>query len=363
MSSTQQGSNDIGRGRVNKSDKTRRCWSLKEEEILLASLKEIVAQGWRYGNGFKPGYLKRLEEAMKKKFPTTDLKDVPHINSKLTTWKKNYHSLMRMLRRDGVSFNLKGTHMIDCDNDQWEQIVKLDSNARLMRYKSWPLLDDWKEIFGKERATGPFLDDWKEFFGKDQATGQKAEDVKEAVNEILPEENLADAGVADAYHVNIEDMVENSPPVDSVCQSEQGDQQANKKDAGVADAYHVNIEDENSPPVDSVCQSEQGDQQANKKRKIIDGMQAVCELLGDMHRNINARHETLASRIGHEFELGKARKELFNLLSNIPGLSLDDKFDVCEILADKVERLEVFMGLPDSVKPQYVMRLIKSKGK
>lgn len=53
---------------------------------------------------------------------------------------------------------------------------------------------------------------------------------------------------------------------------------------------------------------------------------------------------------------------MFDLLGNISGLSLDDKFDGCEILAEKVEYLEIFMGLSDSIRPQYVTRLLKSKG-
>ncbi|KAL1567524.1 hypothetical protein AAHA92_02995 [Salvia divinorum] len=37
--------------------------------------------------------------------------------------------------------------------DQWEQIVKVDSNARYMRFKVWPMFDEWKDIFGKDQAT------------------------------------------------------------------------------------------------------------------------------------------------------------------------------------------------------------------
>ncbi|KAL1564642.1 hypothetical protein AAHA92_06958 [Salvia divinorum] len=40
---------------------------------------------------------------------------------------------------------------IDCDDDQWSQIVQKDGNARYMRNKSWPHWEAWKEIYGKDR--------------------------------------------------------------------------------------------------------------------------------------------------------------------------------------------------------------------
>ncbi|KAL1562982.1 hypothetical protein AAHA92_05494 [Salvia divinorum] len=58
----------------------------------------------------------------------------------------------------------EGDHKIDCDNDQWEQIVKVDNNARYMRFKSWPMFDEWKDIFGKDRATGSAGQDLLELY-------------------------------------------------------------------------------------------------------------------------------------------------------------------------------------------------------
>ncbi|XP_057777266.1 uncharacterized protein LOC130995830 [Salvia miltiorrhiza] len=127
--------------------------------MLLASLKELVAQGWKADNGFRAGYLLKLEESMRKEFVGTDIKGMPHINSKLSAWKKSYNSLLLALDVSGVGFNAKGTFMLDCDNDQWEMIVKKDSNARLMRFKSWPMFEDWKEVFGKDRANGSNAED------------------------------------------------------------------------------------------------------------------------------------------------------------------------------------------------------------
>lgn len=92
---------------------------------MISSLKELIVQGWKSDNGFRAGYTIKLEEAMKHHFPNTDLRATPHINSKLSTWKKNYYSLSNILSRSGVGFNVKGNHKIDCEDETWEQLVKV----------------------------------------------------------------------------------------------------------------------------------------------------------------------------------------------------------------------------------------------
>ncbi|XP_057801016.1 uncharacterized protein LOC131016339 isoform X2 [Salvia miltiorrhiza] len=137
----QQESNEASRTCGNKADKTRRSWSLKEEETLISSLKELVANGWKSDNGFRGGYLNKLEESMRRAFLGTDLKGNPHINSKICAWKKNYNSLSLMMGISGAGFNVHGNHMVDLTNEQYELVLKKDQNAKGMRYKSWPLFE------------------------------------------------------------------------------------------------------------------------------------------------------------------------------------------------------------------------------
>lgn len=189
--------------------------------------------------------------------------------------------------------------------------VQADRNGKNIREHSWPLLDDWKMIFGKDRANG-----------------DTAELVMDAVNELLQNHNLESA------HNDKQDKFE-----------------------GMADNVNNDIGE------DSVCQStkmKESSLPSKKKQKTTDKgyKHNVCELLKEIHRDTNARLESLASRIGYQADLGKARKEVFDLLEGIPGLSLNDKFFVCDFLADKVAYLEVFMGLPVSARPAYVMRIM-----
>ncbi|KAL1567235.1 hypothetical protein AAHA92_02734 [Salvia divinorum] len=82
-----------------------------------------------------------------------------------------------------------------------------------------------------------------------------------------------------------------------------------------------------------------------------------------MHEDANARLQLLSNRIGYEVDLSKARKDVFDLLGGIPGLTRDVKFDVCEILAKSPDRLDIFMGLLKDDREAYVERVLNEKRK
>lgn len=125
------GSTEQGQSSRKKRGPPRRVWTSKEDQNLIIALKQLVADGEKSDNGFKPNYLAKLEAAMKKKDPYTDLKGNPHINSKITAWKRNYHSLTGVLSKSGVGFNLLGNFKIDClDDDLWasyERVIEIYS--------------------------------------------------------------------------------------------------------------------------------------------------------------------------------------------------------------------------------------------
>lgn len=118
--------NNGGGGRRQRLDpRVRRSWNAEEEDVLLASLKELVNTGWKSDNGFRAGYIYKLEEMMRVQFPGIDIRANPHIMSKLTGWKKNYGSLAYILSRSGVGFNLNGDFTVDCEPDQWALICNV----------------------------------------------------------------------------------------------------------------------------------------------------------------------------------------------------------------------------------------------
>lgn len=114
-----------GPSEVVKPERTRRSWSKREEEVMIMALHDIVAGGWKADNGFRPGHSKMIYNVLKREIPNTELKVSPHINSKISTWKRDYHSLSLILDRSGIGFNSDGGHRIECNDDQWAQIVKV----------------------------------------------------------------------------------------------------------------------------------------------------------------------------------------------------------------------------------------------
>lgn len=112
-------------GRGSRDGNFRRTWTDREEEVLLEAFKELVVQGWKSDNGFRPGYVNKLEEALKVAVPGTTLKANPHITSKITTWKKNYATLTTILSRSGVGFNLNGDFMVDCTPEVWDEMIRV----------------------------------------------------------------------------------------------------------------------------------------------------------------------------------------------------------------------------------------------
>ncbi|KAG6393084.1 hypothetical protein SASPL_147314 [Salvia splendens] len=105
-------------------DRTLRNWTNREEEILVLAVRELVVNGWKSDNGFRSRYLFKLEDALKQQFPISDIRISPHIHSKIIVWEKIYSSLRDILGRSGVGFNANNDYKIECNDNQWYQIVK-----------------------------------------------------------------------------------------------------------------------------------------------------------------------------------------------------------------------------------------------
>ncbi|KAG6437012.1 hypothetical protein SASPL_101919 [Salvia splendens] len=185
--------------------------------------------------------------------------------------------------RSGVGFNLHDDYKIDCDDDQWSQIVKV--------------------IFGKDRAAGGL------------ATG-----LMDAVNGLYSQ----DTGLGSSDGGGIGHSVGST---------------------------HV-------PTADPLNARPAG----GKKRKADLSIDDLIELLGKMNDATNARLEILSLRTGYEFDLSKARKEVFVELGRLPGLTREQKFDAWEIILEKVERLDFFLGLSDDDRITFVFRVLAKYG-
>ncbi|KAL8523179.1 hypothetical protein ACS0TY_013230 [Phlomoides rotata] len=294
-----------------KTDRNRRAWTPIEERVLVDLMKDLVTNGWKSENGFKPGYLQKLEAGMMRMLPGTDIKAVPHITSRITMWKKFHGSLQTMLTSNsGIGFT--ATHMIDCHNDTWARIVKADPNATNMRYKSWPLFEEWKEIFGMERANGAV-----------------AEDIMQAVNN-LHSQDTSHGGVQDETPFEVGPNVP-EPAVDMDVTSE-------------------------APAMDRT-------KLTGKKRSAgeLHGADKICDVIGQFGKSSDVRIDNLVRAIGYDFDVGKARKEVFSVLDGMADIDEDEKVDAAHWFGKNANCLEVFMGMTDSGRARYVRRLLSGQ--
>ncbi|KAG6392321.1 hypothetical protein SASPL_146538 [Salvia splendens] len=316
----------IGRGIA--VDKSRRVWTQREEEILMTTMKELAASGWKSDNGFRAGYLTRAKEALRREFPKTDLCVHPHIKSKISTWKRNYYSLILILDRSGVGFNADGNYKIDIDDEQWAQVVQKDSNAKYMRNKSWPLLNDWKEIFGKDRAEGTRAVDTGDavhrIYGSKVPLSEDSEKYSPLTLDELYPDHVFPEGM-------IPEMVDESTSVP------------------IAAAPQV-------PP------------NKNKKRKAVNSMDkvdkidSVLNLMTRIHEDTNDRLKEISSRIGYEFDLSTKRTEVYNQVKGMIGLTIKQQFYAAKKLVKEPELMDLFRGLDEIARPAFVLDLLDTDG-
>ncbi|KAL0362071.1 UNVERIFIED_CONTAM: hypothetical protein Scaly_1162300 [Sesamum calycinum] len=103
---------------------TRRIWSTAEEEALLHSLKEIVQKGWKRDNRLRTCYSGVLEQMIRKRCPSSGLKIVPRISSKIHVRKKIYRPLLTMITHSGLGWN-ESNNTIDAKDDAFENYAKV----------------------------------------------------------------------------------------------------------------------------------------------------------------------------------------------------------------------------------------------
>ena len=163
-------------------------------------------------------------------------------------------------------------------------------------------------------------DDWKEIFGKDRASGSSAEDIFDAAirarvraNAPTPTPDSDYVGSMDENWVNL-----GSPAI------------AASESAG------------ESP--EGVDRGAPGTSKKAKRAKLSTHIGGMVDLLKQIHDDSNTRLEMLSTRIGYEVDLSKARKDVYEVLSTIDGLSMLDIFDIGEVLVANPACHDFFMG-------------------
>ena len=180
-------------------------------------------------------------------------------------------------------------------------------------------------------------------FGKDRATGRTAEGVAEAARDSLPGAPVTEIGESSDYLPSFEDFI--------------GYDQVHA-------TFGNNVLDDNSAQSGKNANANtQVPPKVKRKRKVSSDDDGLVQMLGKMFANTSARLDTLAARIGYEMDLVKARQEIFRHLGNIPELTENESYDLCDIIGKESSRLEIFTGLPDASKLGYAKRVLEKEAR
>ncbi|XP_041999131.1 uncharacterized protein LOC121748702 [Salvia splendens] len=95
------------------------------------------------------------------------------------------------------------------------------------------------------------------------------------------------------------------------------------------------------------------------KRKRGDALDGLIDVIGKLHEDTNARLDRLSTLIGYEFDVTKARKEVFHMMGLIPGLTLSQVFIASDAILARVERLDYFMSLLEGARQPYVWHALE----
>ncbi|KAL8531215.1 hypothetical protein ACS0TY_008007 [Phlomoides rotata] len=228
---------------------------------------------------------------MRRKLSGTDIRGVPHITLCITIWKKFHGSLQTMLAgNSGIGFNT-ATSLIDYHNDACALIVKVDRNVTNMRYKTWPLYEDWKKIFGMERANGGVAED------------------------IIPTVNN--------FHSKYTSQGGEAPAIDRI---------------------HIT-------------------KLTGKKRSVGELYRAdkICDVIGQFGKSSDVHIDNLVRATGYDFDVGKEKNEVFNILDGMVDIDEDEEVDVAHWFGKNANCLEVFTCMTESSRVRYVCRLLSGQ--
>uniref|UniRef100_A0A803MID6 Myb/SANT-like domain-containing protein n=1 Tax=Chenopodium quinoa TaxID=63459 RepID=A0A803MID6_CHEQI len=108
-----------GRGR------NKRFWTAQKDEVLVEALSELaVDPHWRCENGFRSGYMVRLEEVIGKALPGCGLKATPHIDSRLKTLGAKFRAISQMLNTSGFVWDDE-KKMVSVDRAVYDEFCKV----------------------------------------------------------------------------------------------------------------------------------------------------------------------------------------------------------------------------------------------
>ncbi|WOL19774.1 hypothetical protein Cni_G28576 [Canna indica] len=270
-----------------KKTRDRRVWTKIEEDLFIDILEDLVNAGWKSDNGFRPGMYSEIERRMEAACPGCGIRPTPHVESKLKVLKKQYNIVYDMLNHSGFTWDSDRKCVI-AEDSIWEEYIKKDNDAKLMKNKPFPYYERLSIVFGKDRMIS-----------------RNVETLEDAIEKLNEEE------------VDKKDDMEVSSPHSiaeaSTGRSHQGRKRKDREDSKIAS--HV--------------------------AKIGEYIGVVASKMGDLADNIAA----MSNQFGHDKDLAKMQKGIHEQLKKLPLLASMDIFFLTRYLGTHPDELMIFSGM------------------
>ncbi|PIN22360.1 hypothetical protein CDL12_04925 [Handroanthus impetiginosus] len=268
----------------------------------------------------------RLKKIMDEKFPGCGIQ-LKHIKSKLQVWKNYRHILGILGSSGGAGASIDpNTHMIVADSESvWSEYVKVHSGAAKFRGKPFPLYHSWVEIFGNDRAQG---------------TG--AIDVGDARNDLM----------YDSQGRDNETFADNmfSPPCSTPFQS---------PDTAYGD-------DVSSTRSDDGVQNQRSLSSSKRKRNATD-LEDIGSTVSTFLQETSSAIRSLVQQMRSPSSSGAQaqttnsdlRKSLYVALTEIPGLSMEERVLATHRLVENDKYMDSFWVMVADAIGYYVLILLR----
>uniref|UniRef100_A0A803L8V0 Myb/SANT-like domain-containing protein n=1 Tax=Chenopodium quinoa TaxID=63459 RepID=A0A803L8V0_CHEQI len=275
--------------------KNKRYWTYEEDAVLIRYLHELSCDPkWKCENGFKNGYMNKLEEMINGVLPNCGLRAVPHIESRIKHWSEKYSAFTEMLSTSGFGW------------DAEKKLLQVDKTHKKA-----------KGLYGV-----PFVhyETLAEIYAKDKATGDVSESFVDAIEGIDQD-------------IDKQPLIVESDEEDDVNSTN-------------LDTYSSTSQSRKRP---SLCRNDDDD--------LVASLHDVSNNFGKIFENINVNLGTMASAWSKAEEREQRMDEKVNKVLDevmkLDDISPSEALEVATILMAEEHKLRIFYQAPFNMKKQY----------
>ncbi|CAA0833599.1 Unknown protein [Striga hermonthica] len=91
-----------------------------------------------------------------------------------------------------------------------------------------------------------------------------------------------------------------------------------------------------------------------RKRKSGQSADPLCEVMKIFAESTGARLEKIANRIGYDYDVSSARKDVYSIVREIEGLNLQQQLLISKMLVKNTDELDLFFSLDNVARAEFV---------